>query len=112
MPPENSLEKYNRLRGCILLLFYGMMIEVDEREKVSAPLVFQCIQCHIVVGDSWSFSESNAEAKTITLSSASNIKRTADLHTSSSGYDSGSTYATFNCSSCNVSTLFMIALTF
>ena len=77
----------------------------DELHVPKSALVFQCIQCHVIVGDSKSLHSSNEKNDTITLLSASNIKRTPDLFTSKGGYDIGSTYVTFNCRACSVSVL-------
>eukprot|EP01038_Epipyxis_sp_PR26KG_P010716 gene10716-14389_t len=70
-------------------------------QEVSAPLVFQCNQCKSIVGDTFAFCATDEPSRTITLSAASNISRTADLFTSRSGYDEGSTYFCYNCSICH-----------
>ena len=36
-------------------------------EGVVAPLVFQCIKCNTIIGDSWSFQSSDKDLKSITL---------------------------------------------
>lgn len=64
------------------------------------PLIFSCISCRTIVGDSYSFITSNETHKTLTLSAASNIVRSAVVQTSKSGYDIGSTYFTFQCANC------------
>jgi hypothetical protein len=74
--------------------------ETKESDVVSNPLVFSCSACKTIVGDSYSFVCSNEATKTITLSAASNILRSAVVHTSKQGYDVGSTYFTFTCASC------------
>lgn len=72
----------------------------DVEEEVSAPVVFQCFKCNLVVGDSFAFRCADRDRQTITLSAASNITRTSDIYTSSSKFDYGSTYITFNCLGC------------
>jgi hypothetical protein len=69
--------------------------------EIQNPLVFQCSKCRIIIGDSYSFQCSHEEMKTITLTAASNIQRSADVLTSKYGADVGSTYFTFSCSECD-----------
>ena len=52
------------------------------------------------MGDSFSFLTSDEKAQTITLTASSNIQRSADVYTSKSGSDVGSTYFNFTCSNC------------
>lgn len=68
--------------------------------EVTAPLVFSCSTCKTIVGDSYAFTCSNENTKSITLSAASNIQRSAVVHTSKFGYDIGSTYFSFSCINC------------
>ena len=68
--------------------------------SISGPLVLSCGQCRTIVGDTYSFQHSDEAAKTITLSAASNIQRTAELYTSYSAHDEGSTYFCFSCKNC------------
>lgn len=75
--------------------------EVEEEEEVSAPVVFLCIKCHLIVGDSYAFHSTNPDMQTITLSAASNVKRSEELFTSHNGHDIGSTFINFKCSGCN-----------
>lgn len=71
-------------------------------EEVSSPIVFQCLKCNLVVGDSFAFHSANPELQTITLSAVSNVKRISELFTSYTGHDIGSTYINFKCSGCQV----------
>ena len=71
--------------------------------QVSGPLVFHCLKCKTVVGDSFSLVCSSEEAKTITLSAASNIQRTNELYTSYETLDEGSTYFSLLCVGCQQS---------
>lgn len=73
----------------------------DAPDEISAPLVFSCMHCRMIVGDSFAFLFSNEDNQTISLSAASNIKRSHDIHTSRSGDDIGSTYFTFSCCHCH-----------
>jgi len=68
--------------------------------EVKGPLVFSCAKCRTLIGDSYSFLTSNEENRTITLASSSNIQRSADVYTSKSGNDVGSTYFNFTCLNC------------
>jgi len=74
--------------------------EEVEIPEVKGPLVFSCANCRTLIGDTYSFLTSNEENRTITLASASNIQRSADVYTSKSGDDVGSTYFNFTCLSC------------
>eukprot|EP01041_Mallomonas_annulata_P005985 gene5985-12067_t len=66
----------------------------------STNLIFQCLKCNLVVGDSNNFSNSNEELQVIVLSAASNIEKGHDVFTSKSGIDVGSTYFSFRCKGC------------
>lgn len=68
--------------------------------EVKGPLVFSCAKCRTLIGDSYSFLTSSEESRTITLASSSNIQRSADVYTSKSGGDIGSTYFNFTCLNC------------
>ena len=72
----------------------------DAEEAISGPLCFYCANVGTIVRDSFSFLTSNEEAQTITLSASSNIQRSADVYTSKSGFDVGSTYFNFTCTNC------------
>ena len=74
---------------------------MTEEESIKNALVFSCAKCKTILGDSYSFVSSNEEMKTITLASASNIQRTAELYTSYSTHDEGSTYFCFSCTDCS-----------
>ena len=74
--------------------------EPDDLEEVSGPLVFSCVKCRTLVGDSFSFHGSSEKMRTVTLIASSNIKRSLDVYTSKSGNDVGSTYFQFTCLNC------------
>lgn len=74
--------------------------EESKEAEIAGPLCFSCSKCRTIVGDSFSFLTSNEEAQTITLTASSNIQRSADVYTSKSGFDVGSTYFNFTCSNC------------
>lgn len=84
-----------------------MKNDIDDidtvEDHISSHLVFQCLKCNLIIGDSISFHGANKDQDTITLSLASNIKRTGELFTSKSGFDVGSTYFSLCCTGCNVS---------
>lgn len=73
----------------------------DAPPSISAPLIFQCAACKVVVGDSLAFVESLEGMRMISLTAASSIQRSADVYTSKTGHDIGSTYFSFACSACN-----------
>jgi hypothetical protein len=71
-------------------------------DSLPSPLVFQCGKCRIIIGDSFSFSSSSQQNQTITLATASNIKRIPEFHTSTTGPDVLSSYVMFHCENCEV----------
>lgn len=71
-----------------------------DSTQVQGPLVFSCIQCKCIMGDSYSIVASNEALGVIVLSAASNIQRCQEVYTSKSGPDVGSTYFTFMCVTC------------
>lgn len=73
----------------------------QETNSISAPLVFQCVKCKVIVGDTFCMQSSNEALQSVTLTAASNIKRSHDIFTSKSGVDVGSTYFSFTCSGCD-----------
>jgi len=79
------------------------MTTVDESDEIGItnPLVFQCASCKLIVGDSYGMHSSNESRRTITLTCASNIRRSHDIFTSKAGDDVGSTYFSFTCSGCD-----------
>ncbi len=81
-------------------MFIMSTSEGDGSEDISGPLVFSCAKCRTIVGDSFSFLSSNESMQTITLTASSNIQRSADVYTSKSGSDVGSTYFSFTCNNC------------
>ncbi len=77
-----------------------MTDKVETVEEVSGPLVFSCINCKTIIGDSYSLFYSSEEYKTITLSASSNIQRTSELYTSYKDHDKGSSFYSFVCLNC------------
>ena len=72
----------------------------SEADAIGGPMVLFCLKCKVIVADSYSLLKINADMNTMTLTGASNVSRSADVYTSKSGSDVGSTYFRFNCSSC------------
>jgi hypothetical protein len=70
-------------------------------EDIQGPLVFSCLNCRTIVGDSFSLVCTNADLKSVTISQASSIARLEDLITSKEGIDRGSTYFSITCRPCN-----------
>lgn len=73
----------------------------EEPSDITAPFVCSCAKCNIIVGDSYSFLSSHEAMRTITLTAASNIQRSADVYTAKNGIDIGSTYFSFTCTNCS-----------
>ena len=73
----------------------------EEPGDVTAPFVCSCAKCNVIVGDSYSFLSSHEVMRTITLTAASNIQRSADVYTAKNGIDIGSTYFSFTCANCS-----------
>jgi hypothetical protein len=73
----------------------------QETAEISAPLVFSCATCRTIVGDSFSILKINENLGSITLNSASNIRRSTNVFTSKDGPDIGSTYMQFFCNKCD-----------
>ena len=73
----------------------------DVEAQIARTLVYQCVECKSIVGDSYSLISNNQETKSITLSSASCIQRTNEIFTSYGDYDEGSTYFVVLCQSCH-----------
>ena len=69
--------------------------------EIEGPLVFQCLKCNSIVGDSYSLLGAREELQVLILSSSSNIARSAEVFTSYEGYDVGSTYFIFTCVRCD-----------
>jgi kinetochore protein Mis18 len=74
-----------------------------EESEVIAPLVFQCIGCRTIVGDSFSVVNIDASTQLVTLAAAENVQRNKGICTSKEGPDVGSTFYRFSCKSCNAS---------
>jgi L-lactate utilization protein LutB len=74
----------------------------SESEPPSAPVVFQCIQCGLCIGDSIAMLRADEETQTITLSGVSNIRWSGSVFTSKGGHDVGNTYFAVNCANCEV----------
>lgn len=74
----------------------------DDSLLFSNPLVFCCMKCHTIVGDSTLIAGTNADLQAITLIGASKIQREEELLTSttSESIDKGSTYFQLSCSRC------------
>ena len=75
----------------------------SDDPQVTGPLVFSCLKCKSIVGDSFSLLSSNEEANTITLSASSNIQRPKEMYTSYESLDEGSTYFPIMCKFCQQS---------
>ena len=73
-----------------------------EDDAPTTPLVFQCIACKNIIGDSIALLNTDEEQQIITLSGVSNIKWSSNVSTAKSGFDVGNTYFTFNCGQCEV----------
>lgn len=74
----------------------------DDIAVPTTPLVFLCMKCKNIVGDSLAMVHSDQQHQQITLSAVSNIKWSSSVSTAKSGHDVGNTYFTFSCSQCEV----------
>jgi len=71
----------------------------EEEQIIDAPLVFQCLKCRTIFGDSFDFICAEKELNTISLTTAS-VKTISELITSKSGSDIGCTYFSIACREC------------
>jgi len=71
----------------------------EEEQIIDAPLVFQCLKCRTIFGDSFDFVCAEKELNTISLTTAS-VKTLNELITSKSGSDIGCTYYSIECREC------------
>ena len=68
----------------------------------SSAVVFQCVVCAAVLGDSSAFACSHAGLRTVSLRAASHVRVLDDEpETSKEGVDAGSTYFAVKCSGCD-----------
>jgi len=74
--------------------------EEDDEENVTAPVVFQCGTCRIIIGDSFGFVCSNIDTFTISLNHVANITKSSEIFTSEVGLDVGSSYHHIICAQC------------
>jgi hypothetical protein len=81
-------------------------VAADEEEEECAvpttPLVFLCVKCRNILGDSLAIVQTDEERQTITLSGVSNIKWSTSVSTAKNGFDVGNTYFTIACGQCEV----------
>jgi hypothetical protein len=68
----------------------------------TSNIVFNCLKCNLIIGDSTSIQECNENLQVIILNSVSNIQKSTSIITSKSGIDIGSTYFNINCKGCKV----------
>ena len=73
---------------------------MSSSADVSGPVVFQCKGCRTIVGDSLAFVTADAGTKTLTLSAASRISRSADVLSSPSSDFAGCSFHTLHCDHC------------
>jgi hypothetical protein len=71
------------------------------------PIIFQCVTCNTIVGDSFALVHSDQEHQTVTLSAVSNIKWSSSVDTAKSGFDVGNTYFLFSCKFCEVEAMLL-----
>lgn len=69
--------------------------------QLKGPLVFQCVKCLAILGDSFAWKSAEKQLKTVTLCVKSDTALVCDdVQTSTSGFDSGSTYSWLKCERC------------
>ena len=76
-------------------------MDTEEVPTIDTPLVFQCLKCRSIVGDSLSVVSIHQGMQLITLSAAEHIRREKEIYTSKSGDDIGSTFYRFSCKICS-----------
>ncbi|XP_062613279.1 uncharacterized protein LOC134275053 isoform X2 [Saccostrea cucullata] len=64
------------------------------------PMVFQCAQCNVIVGDSTAWVCIDDISRTITLNNVTSAVVEEEMKTASSGFDAGSTYYKMACATC------------
>nr|XP_022293166.1 uncharacterized protein LOC111103880 isoform X1 [Crassostrea virginica] len=65
------------------------------------PLVFQCAQCNVIIGDSTAWACVDDISRTITLKNVSNaVVEDEEMKIANTGFDAGSTYYKMSCATC------------
>ncbi|XP_061177169.1 uncharacterized protein LOC133185894 isoform X2 [Saccostrea echinata] len=64
------------------------------------PMVFQCAQCNVIVGDSTAWVCIDDISRTITLNNVTSAVVEEEMKTASTGFDAGSTYYKMACATC------------
>ncbi|CAN8074412.1 unnamed protein product [Agarophyton chilense] len=73
----------------------------DEHPANFSDIIFQCANCHIVVGDTRSPHVVDLDNNILSLGAASNIKSEDKLHICQNGFATGCTFRRLLCDSCN-----------
>ncbi|CAG8609871.1 6148_t:CDS:2 [Acaulospora morrowiae] len=72
------------------------------KHELTGPLVFQCLSCKIIVGDSFAWVAADRKLNSVTLyAKPHNIRVGTELLWSKEGVDIGSTYTLMYCNGCN-----------
>ncbi|CAB4375780.1 unnamed protein product [Rhizophagus irregularis] len=72
-------------------------------QEITGPLVFQCLKCRLIVGDSFAFVTADRDLNSVVLyAKPHNIRVGTDLLWSREGIDIGSTYIMIYCNGCNL----------
>ncbi|CAG8582208.1 323_t:CDS:2 [Paraglomus occultum] len=70
-------------------------------EEITAPLVFQCIKCRLIVGDSFAWVNADKDLRSVALhAKPANIRVGTEVEWSRGGIDLGSTYVLTYCHGC------------
>jgi len=78
-----------------------MAVVEEQNSDAEGPLIFSCLNCRTIIGDSFSLVCTNRGLNSITLSKAHSIAKLEDLITSRDSIDLGSTYFPVKCSFCD-----------
>ncbi|CAG8601895.1 1544_t:CDS:2 [Funneliformis caledonium] len=71
-------------------------------QEITGPLVFQCLKCRLIVGDSFAFVTADRELNSVVLyAKPHNLRLGTDLLWSREGIDVGSTFNLIYCIDCN-----------
>ncbi|CAG8441487.1 1449_t:CDS:2 [Diversispora eburnea] len=72
------------------------------KHELTGPLVFQCLKCKVIVGDSFAWVTADKDLNSISLyAKPHNIRVGTELLWSKEGIDVGSTYILMYCDGCN-----------
>lgn len=72
----------------------------SDKADDNAIIVFQCVNCRVVVGDTTTAYVADFEANLISLTAARSVIVQDDMHLSKSGFDVGCSFKSIHCQNC------------